>query len=387
MRVLVVTVVHTPLDARIYHREIAALREAGHEVVYVAPWSGYGIAPPTDVPGLEPRDVVRASGRDRLRALRDARRLVRSLAPTCDLVLLHDPELLLATAFLGRRTAIRARDVDMPTSRSRIPLVWDVHEDTAGALVDKPWLPGFLRPVVRAAVAALERLAERRRHLLLAEEAYADRFRRPHPVVPNTPRVPPEVPPPGGDRVVYLGRVSRLRGAAELVGIARALAGEGVTVEVIGQADADVEPALRAAGEHGLDWRGFVPNDEALPRLEGALAGLSLLADEPNYRVSLPTKVLEYAGRGIPVITTPLPPAVRIVEAYDCGVVVPFGDPDAAALAIRELRDDAARRRRLGRNGHEAVVERHNWDVDGPAFVRQLEGWATRVPRATSGTP
>ena len=372
MRVLVVTVVHTPLDARIYHREIAALREAGHEVVYVAPWSGYGIAPPTDVPGLETRDVVRASGRDRLRALRDARRLVRSLAPTCDLVLLHDPELLLATAFLGRL---------------RIPVVWDVHEHTAGALTDKPWLPSPLRPVVRIGVLALERLAELRRHILLAEEGYAERFRRRHPLVPNSPRVPASVPPPGDDRVVYLGRVSRLRGSGELLGLGRVLAGEGITLEVIGQADAEVEPAVRTASEAGeLVWRGFVPNDEALPRVEGALAGLALLADQANNRVTLPTKVLEYASRGVPVVTTPLPAAVRVVEAYDCGVVVPFGDVDATAAAVLTLRDDAARRRRLGRNGHEAVVERYNWDVDGPAFVRQLEAWAAGVPRPTSGT-
>ena len=362
MRVLVVTVVHTPLDARIFHREIAAIRAAGHEVVYVAPWSGYGIAPPPD---LDVHDVTRASGRDRLGALRHARALFRRLAPTCDVAILHDPELLVATAGLGRL----------------VPTVWDVHEDTAGALVDKPWLPGWARPLARRLVESLERVAERTRHLTLAEEAYADRFRRPHPLVPNTPRVPVSVPEPGDDRVVYLGRVSRLRGANELVAVGRLLQGEGVTVEVIGQADRDVEPLLRAAHDDGaIDWRGFVPNDEALPRLEGALAGLSLLADEPNYRVSLPTKVLEYAGRGIPVLTTPLPPAVRIVEGYDCGVVVPFGDAEAVAHAVartvRELRDDPERRVRLGRNGHDAVVRKHNWDVDGPAFVRQLESWA-----------
>lgn len=359
MRVLVVTVVHTPLDARIYQRQIAALRAAGHEVVYVAPWSGYATTPPG---GLETHDVTRAVGSDRLRALADARRLYRRLAPGCDLAILHDPELLLATAGPGAR---------------RVPVVWDVHEDTAAALADKPWLPAWSRPVVRRGVVALERLAERTRHLLLAEEAYAARFRRPHPVVPNTPRVPAEVPPPGDDRVVYVGRVSRLRGADELVAVARALAGDGVTVEVMGPADADVEPRLAAARDAGeLVWHGFVPNDEALPRVEGALAGLSLLADEPNYRVSLPTKLLEYAGRGVPVVTTPLPPALRLVERHDCGVVVPFGDPAATVAAIRALRTDPEHRRRLGANGHAAVRRHHNWEVDGPAFVARLERWA-----------
>ncbi|SNR87651.1 hypothetical protein SAMN06265360_12647, partial [Haloechinothrix alba] len=35
MRVLVVTVVHNPRDARIRYRQIRALLEAGHEVTYI----------------------------------------------------------------------------------------------------------------------------------------------------------------------------------------------------------------------------------------------------------------------------------------------------------------------------------------------------------------
>ena len=60
-----------------------------------------------------------------------------------------------------------------------------------------------------------------------------------------------------------------------------------------------------------LRWPGFVPNDQAMPVGDGALAGLSLLQDEPNFRHSLPTKVVEYMARGVPVVTTPLGP-VRV---------------------------------------------------------------------------
>ncbi|HJY99477.1 MAG TPA: hypothetical protein VJ305_02070 [Streptosporangiaceae bacterium] len=37
MRVVVCTIVHHPADARIYHRQIRALLEAGHQVIYIAP--------------------------------------------------------------------------------------------------------------------------------------------------------------------------------------------------------------------------------------------------------------------------------------------------------------------------------------------------------------
>src|SRR3546814_4529537 len=92
---LVVTVVHHPQDARIRHRQIAALLEAGWQVTYAAPFSGHGLELPS-VPGLSVIDLPRAVGRRRLRALRAARRLLSARGGEQDVVLLHEPELLVA---------------------------------------------------------------------------------------------------------------------------------------------------------------------------------------------------------------------------------------------------------------------------------------------------
>ena len=358
MRVLVMTVVHHPEDARILHREIASLVAAGHEVTYAAPFHATGMAPREYVTGV---DLPRATGRRRASAIRAARVAYRRLRTGADIVLLHDPELLLAVAGCGGGP----------------PVVWDVHEDTAAALGLKPWLPRPTRPLVAAAVRQAECAAERNMHLLLAEHAYARRFERTHPVVPNEAVVPPEVPPPGEARVVYLGWISVARGAADLVAVARRLAPEGVRMELMGTADATTRPLLKEAVAAGiLDWTGFMPNDEALDRVQGALAGLSLLHDEANYRHSMPTKVLEYMSCGVPVVTTPSPLAVDLVRRYACGTVVPYGNPDAAADAVLALRDDAAARVTAGRRGHLAARAHHDWRIAGAAFVAQLEAWA-----------
>lgn len=357
MRVLVVTVVHVPLDARITARQVSALVQAGHHVTLAAPWTAA-----TPVPeGVEAVTLPRAQGRERLGALRQARAALRDLGHQHDLVVLHDPELLLVLPGL-----------DLP------PVVWDVHEDTAAALTDKRWLPGWLHRPARSGVVALERLAERRLHLLLAEEGYRERFRRPHPVVANDAWVPREVTTPGDRRVVYLGRLSRGRGVATLLHLAALLSDIGVRVELIGAADEDVRPQLTAAHDAGLlDWAGPLPNADALERLDGALAGLSLLRDEPNYAHSRPTKVVEYMAHGVPVVTTPTPLAVEIVTAAHCGEIVSFdGAAEEAAAVVRGLRADPARRRALGSAGHAAALERYDWRRTGPAFVRQLEAWA-----------
>lgn len=362
---LVVTVVHHPLDARIRFREIAALLDAGWQVTYAAPLRGYGLADDAVRLGsdLTLVDLPRALGRRRLAALRAVRSLLSRRGREHDLVLLHDPELL--AALPGLR---------LP------PVVWDVHEDTAAATSLKPWLPRPLRRVVASSVTAAERLAERHTHLILAEDLYQQRFRRPHVVVANTVTVPDTVSAAGSAsgpaRVLYIGHLTRARGVEVMVAAAQRLADDGERIELhlVGHADATSGSMLEQAQRDGLlRWHGFVPSDQAKAMLDGALAGLSLLRDEPNYQVSMPTKVVEYMAYGVPVVTTPLPLAADLVRGTDSGVVVPFDDPGAVADAVLALRDDPARRNRLGANGHRAARERFDWRSQSTAFVREME--------------
>jgi glycosyltransferase involved in cell wall biosynthesis len=277
-------------------------------------------------------------------------------------VLLHDPELLLASL----------------VARPGIPIVLDVHEDTAAALVDRPWVPPWLRRPLGWVVRRGERFAERRVHLLLAEDGYRSRFARAHPVVPNVPPVPATCPPAREPaRAVYLGRISVHRGVRELLELGARLADAGIVLELVGPADQEVTAEVRAAVAAGtIRWYGFVPNRRALELVDGAVAGLSLLHDLPNYRVSAPTKVYEYLARGVPAVTTPLPVPARLVTRHDVGVVVPFGDTAAAERAVRSLAADPARRRALGRRAYELAGERFDWGREGPRFVAQLAAWA-----------
>jgi glycosyltransferase involved in cell wall biosynthesis len=366
MRVLVVTSVHTPLDARIHHRQIRMLRRAGHDVTYAAPWSATGTDPAQVVDGVRTLDLPRSVGRRRLGPLRAARRLLRTEAPHHDLVLVHDPELLLA----------------LPPRRGGPPVVWDVHEDTAASLVDRPWVPRPARGLAGWLATRAESWAESRCHLTLAEASYAARFRRDHPLVLNTPWLPEtEPPPPGASRIVYVGRVARSRGALEVLELARRLRGSDLQLDVIGAADGDVRVALEAAHARGeLVWHGFVPNDRALAAVEGAAVGLSLVHPQPNHAGSLQTKVLEYLSRRVPVITTDLPVTGAFVRSNAVGIVVPVGDDDAVETAVRRLTSDATERERLADAGYRLVRDELNWDVAGLAFVELLERWAAAGP-------
>jgi glycosyltransferase involved in cell wall biosynthesis len=371
--VLIMTVVHHPEDARIRQRQINALITAGWKVTYVAPFHAFGLEVPPprsddlDPGGLRCINIARSSGRRRLRAWQAARTMMRALAQDHDVVLVHDPELVLAAAGLGMQN-----------------LIWDVHEDPAAALQVKSWIPRALRRPVAAAWRRAERVVERQHHLLLAEHSYQGRFRRSHAVVANSVAVPTQVGQAGGERVSYLGSVTMSRGCETMIEVGRQLrrrTNGTVWLEVIGEAaDTEARAALRSAVEAGdLCWLGFVRSEEALARVSGSLAGLCLLKDLPNYRVSLPTKIMEYGALGVPVITTPLPLAVDLIESEDVGLLVPWDDPNAVVDAVLKLRAEPWLRRQLGANGHRVALRDHDWNRRSADFVRVMDVIAARV--------
>jgi glycosyltransferase involved in cell wall biosynthesis len=240
-------------------------------------------------------------------------------------------------------------------------------------------LPAPLRAGARLAVRVAESWAQRRVRLLLAEESYQGRFSRPHPVVPNSVLVPAAEPaPPAPDRAVYLGRLTVARGALDLIEVGRRLAGQ-VRMELYGPADGDCAAQLSAADQAGwVRYHGFVPNSVAVGAMSGAVAGLSLLHDQPNYAHSRPTKIMEYMAAGVPVVSTPNPASVELLERYECGLLVPFGDPAAASEAILGLRSDPELRSRLAAHGRAAAVRELDWRLAAVPFTSQLRTWAAQ---------
>tara|TARA_B100000700_G_scaffold302696_1_gene373300 strand:- start:9682 stop:10755 length:1074 start_codon:yes stop_codon:yes gene_type:complete len=349
MRVVVATVVHDPEDARIRHRQIESLLAAGDEVVYVAPFGAIDETVPSGHrDGLRIRPVRRAAGRHRLGAFIDARRVLAEESRTADLTVLHDPELTLLDRWVFG------------------PILFDVHEDLVAQMEDKPWIPRPLRWLGRSVARWVESRALRRMPVVLAEESYRERLGD-HPVVRNTPVVPDSVVPSTPGRVVHLGRLSTGRGADLLVAVAERLP-EGVVLDLYGPVDSGLDLYTDDEVET-LRLHGSIPNPLALKAIAGAAAGLALLRDRPNYRHSVPTKVLEYMAHGIPVIATPLPEVRRLLEDNNAGLIVPFDDPQAVVEAISALDRDGLRERCV-QNGRRLVRDRFDWRQDAATLRR-----------------
>jgi glycosyltransferase involved in cell wall biosynthesis/GT2 family glycosyltransferase len=89
---------------------------------------------------------------------------------------------------------------------------------------------------------------------------------------------------------------------------------------------------------------------------------------------------LEALACGVPLVTTDNGGCREYARHEETALVVPPGDPDAMADAIRRLRADVELRRRLVENGLRLVAERFSWDDAADGFERALAELAQRDP-------
>jgi glycosyltransferase involved in cell wall biosynthesis len=329
-RILVLTTVHPPDDTRIRERLIRTLDEIG-SISYACRRPG-----PSDLTGLTWLPLE--GGRLR-RNLAACSLLLRA---RWDLVVLHDPEMIPAGALAhGLR---------------RTPVVFDVHEDLVGQISSKQWAPGWARPSLRVLARALFWLAERTLVLTLAEDGYRRLFHHDHPVFPNHPRSDgyPQPAPEGDGSALYLGDVTRARGIEDAVSACHEA---DVPLVAVGRVEAGLADSLGETG--GVALVGPMPNPEAVRLVAAASVGLSPLRDHPNYRHSLPTKVLEYLAVGVPVVATDLPGTRAVLESLEAVWLVAPGDVEAMARAVGEAVRPEAKRAAVAQAG--AIRSRYRW--------------------------
>lgn len=86
------------------------------------------------------------------------------------------------------------------------------------------------------------------------------------------------------------------------------------------------------------------------------------------FKGTLPSKLFEALGAGVPVVGAFEGEAQRLIEAANCGICVEPEDSCAMAEAILTLYKDPQLRRKLGDNGREYVAKHYNRQVIAKRF-------------------
>lgn len=359
-KIVHVTSVHVATDTRILYRECASLAEAGHDVTLIAVSET-----PRQQETIAGVKVLWAHVAMRHRAARvvlaSFAAIDLALAESADLYHLHDPELLLWAFRLAQQGA---------------RVIFDMHEYLPGAILDKAWIPGVLRPFVRWFAQCSERLLLRDLPVVFAELSY----RQHYPwvahwvVVQNFPNVVDiaRFRTKRSERfsIGYVGGVTEVRGSTTMVraiGLAQA-AGAEVEFECIGPISEshrrELDRLVAETGARNIRFHGRLKQSEAMSILASCHAGLAVLQDRPNYRESYPTKMFEYMALGLPVIVSDFPLNRRVTMECGSGFPIQPDDPQGLALVLRILHENPQLVEEMGKNGMQAADMKYNWQFE-----------------------
>jgi glycosyltransferase involved in cell wall biosynthesis len=155
--------------------------------------------------------------------------------------------------------------------------------------------------------------------------------------------------PPGTPRVVFPARMLRDKGVYEYVAAAKLLRAQGIQAHFVLAGDTDrgdpnaiPEAQLRRWRVEGdVEWKGHATDMRALYTA-------SHIVCLPSYHEDIPMALLEAAACGRPVVTTDVTGCRDTIRAGETGYLVPPGDVEKLAAALRCLIQDPGLRRSMG---------------------------------------
>ena len=236
----------------------------------------------------------------------------------------------------------------------RSPLVVDGMIALSDAMSDR----GRAGRAARA-LAALDRIAFHAGDLVIADtEANAAWLRRRFglaarrvaavPVGADPDVFAPAPPPEGPPVALFVGKLAPLHGLDVVLAAARRPGVPPVRVIGDGQLGPWLAAQLRRDPPPGLTHVPWVPFADLGDEVRAAAVCLGVFGRSERVGRVVPNKVWQAMAVGRPIVTADGPaPRELLTDGVDA-ILVPPGDPDALAEALRRLADDPALRARLG---------------------------------------
>jgi glycosyltransferase involved in cell wall biosynthesis len=157
----------------------------------------------------------------------------------------------------------------------------------------------------------------------------------------------PEPRPDGPLRVVFFGLYTPLQGTPTIGAALGALAAEPIEVTMIGTGQDEARTKAAAEGNPRVRWLDWVPAEELPGVVRSADVCLGIFGVGAKALRVVPNKVFQGAAAGCAIVTSDTAPQRRVLGA--AAVLVPPGDPNALAAALRALAVDRTELARLRR--------------------------------------
>jgi glycosyltransferase involved in cell wall biosynthesis len=333
---------------------ISCLRRAGVEVVerHEPVWEG--------------REQKWTSGVGALRRLARAQaRLLRRVSGRFDAVIVGYPGHLDLVA--ARRAARGA-----PVVFSPLVSLWDTLVEDRGRFGGASLAARALRAVDRRALRAADLVvADTEAHAdFLAGLAELPRERVAVCLVGAEERLfqpgwSPSGPP------LFVGKLIPLHGLETILEAARRAPDLRLRVAGSGQ----LEPLL-ARRPPNVEWTPWIPYEQLPDAFRSAACALGIFGTSTKAERVIPNKAFQALACGVPLVTADTPAARELLVDGESALLVPAGDPDALAGALRQLTADEPLAQRVAEGGLAAYRERASEAVLGARWRSLLESLA-----------
>ena len=167
---------------------------------------------------------------------------------------------------------------------------------------------------------------------------------------------------------LFVGKLIPLHGLETILAAAR-LAPE-IPFRLVGSGQLE---ALLADRPANVEWVRWVEYDRLPGELHRAGCALGVFGRSPKAARVIPNKAFQALACGTPLVTAATPGASELLVDGKSALLVPPGDPQALADAVRRLRDDPALAERIGRAGRARYEERASEAVLGARWRALLE--------------
>ena len=366
---------HAPNDTRIFHKQCASLAKAGYDVTFVVKAAQHK-AQTTKQKGVTVIEVP-IDDSSRLKRMVSGAKAVyqKALEVDADIYEFHDPELLP----YGLKLAKKGKKV-----------IFDSHEDYPTQIMEKDWIPHFIRSVISKTYRAYETHVVKNLDAVLFPCTknginIFDNRARETVIISNAVMLEEMVSSQESvekepNTICCTGSLTYQRGITHLI---KAAHKAGAKLILAGNySSPEYQKELENMPEYEcVEYLGYLNRQEIAKVYARSSIGMSTILNVGQYASldNFPTKVYEYMAAGLPVIVSDYPFMRRSVEEGGFGAAVDPADVDAIAKTIKSILSDPKKAAEMGENGKKAVAEKYNWGIEEQklfALYHKLDGSA-----------
>jgi len=163
-----------------------------------------------------------------------------------------------------------------------------------------------------------------------------------------------------GLRLAYVGLLQVERGIFEILEVLKRHPDWSLDLAGFGGDEDTIK--IQAESLENVHWHGRIPYSNAL-ELSHKADVLFATYDPaiPNHRYASPNKVFEAMMLGVPIVVARDTNIDSIIQKFNCGLVVDYGDVNNLEAALTTLANDSALRNRLGQGARQAYKSTYNW--------------------------